>query len=386
MKDVALQIYLKMLEALRPASLISSVWPSLSIPDGRLLVCGAGKASSGLAAAFVERLGRPTDGGLVVTKYGHSVPVPGVRVMESSHPYPNEDSVAAGSELLSFARSCSSTDTVFFFLTGGASALIEVPRAPWTLPMIEEATRAMVGSATPIEAINTVRARFSKIKGGGLSRAFGAARVIVLLLDDVNRKGLSYIGSGPFLTPVSDIAPSLVDFPPLPPLTTGDVPKREHIVLADNTTALKAAADVAKGLGFEPFVNPTPMLGHVEKECAAFLEQGSRHRCYFAGGEPLVEVHGSGKGGRCQEFATRAAILLQGSNCMVLAGSTDGTDGPTDIAAALIDQDSVRQSGLDPKECLKNSDSGRFIEASGGAIRTGPTQCNVNDVYMLLKS
>ena len=398
MNDTARSVYQATLQMLRPENLIERAFPTLreSVSAAqRLLVCGAGKASTGLAAAFVHRCHVAPDGGLLVTKYGHGVPVPGVRVIEAGHPFPNADSLTAGQRMVEFARTCTCEDTVFFFLSGGASALMELPRSPWDLALIERVTRILVSSSVPIEQINAVRSRVSEVKGGGLSRAFGDAKVVVLVLDDVNGKGLPFIGSGPFLAPDPSLDPvEILRSRGIPQELPGDsdlpIPERTHIVLGDNRLALELAASAAKELGLAVRIEPPPLSGDVELETKRFIAAGRDWldstrgpACYLGGGEPLVTVRGEGLGGRCQEFAARASMLIQGLPYTVLAGSTDGTDGPTDVGAAVVDGLSVQRAGLDPAECLAVSDSLRFIEACGGAIRTGPTQCNVNDIYMM---
>lgn len=317
----------------------------------RVFVCGAGKASVSMATGVLAVLENRCDGGLVVTKQGDGNRLFGVRVMEAAHPVPDETSLAAGRAMLNFAARVRSEDLVLFCLSGGASALIESLRPKWTLDRLQMLTSEMLADGSDIARINAVRVHTSLLKGGGLARAFSAATVRVLVLSDVGGDQLDVIGSAPFYQgPV---------FPP-------------HSVLANNAAALRRLPSAR--------LDPSFHTGEARELARRFVAQMDAPGLYAWGGEPTVTIKGSGLGGRCQELALAAAVELRGrSNVAFLAGSTDGTDGPTDVAGAVVDGTTACD---DAEAYLKNNDSGGYFARYGGAIRTGPTGSNLNDIFL----
>ncbi|RYG38976.1 DUF4147 domain-containing protein [bacterium] len=310
----------------------------------RIFVCGAGKASVSMATGLLEVLEDRCDGGLVITKKGDSQRLFGVKVLEAAHPVPDESSLEAGERMLEFATRTRSDDLVVFCLSGGASALMESLREGWNLEMLADMTQTLLRSGADISAINLARKGASRLKAGGLGKAFGDATVRVLVMSDVQGNPLDVIGSNPF----------------------GSL---RHHILADNGTALRL-------LGGEPdFVT-----GEAQDVARHMVDAMTEPGLYIWGGEPTVVVRGRGVGGRCQEVALAAAIYLQGrENVAFLAGSTDGTDGPTDLAGAVVDGDTARE---DAERHLAANDSGTYFDRYGGAIHTGPTGCNLNDIFL----
>lgn len=420
--EIALAVYREVLKAVRADALIhNSVRRNgdvLHIQDlvydldrfRRVFVGGSGKASALMAATLAEIVGDRLEGGLVVTKAGHAVPASGLEMLEAAHPVPDESSLAAGERMLRFAAEAREGDLVLYALSGGSSALMEAPADGVSLERLQALNRALLADGVDIHAMNALRRRLSRIKGGGLSRAFGLATVAVVVISDVMDDDLSVIGSGPFYAPDETARPeipaplggdlrSLLDRPVPEP-----GPRREHRIVGDNHTAVQAALRAGAGLGLEvyaglrdwsfgvPWVarldgearHVGAYLGEALAEGAAYLANPS---LFVSGGETTVTIQSpGGLGGRCQEIACAAAVAMRGvAGVALLAGSTDGTDGPTDVAAGLVDGESearARAGGISGDQALAASDSFAYLQACEGLVRTGPTQSNVNDVVL----
>lgn len=368
----------------------------------RVFVCGAGKASPAMAQGLADLLGDRLAGGLVVTKTDHSIAVPKVAMMEAGHPVPDERSLAAGEAMLAFAESVRESDLVLFALSGGASALLEKPVHGLELEDLQVATRALLQCGAPIEDLNAVRSVLSQTKAGGLARAFARATVVCLVLSDVVGNSLETIGSGPFsdssrrspLEVIEAYGLREVVAPPVLRLVSKNerhdaVPEVAHAVLADNALALAAARESAERLGFD--VRLGKMAGDARRFVEGLIppESIAARGAWIFGGETTTVVRGPGRGGRCQEMAAAMSDRLARMEPLAfLAGSTDGTDGPTDVAGGVVDGGSserARSGGQTAIEALARSDSYAFLKAAGGLVRTGPTGSNVNDLALLLR-
>jgi glycerate-2-kinase len=370
----------------------------------RVLLAGAGKASCGMALAMLGLLGERISGGLVVSKHGHGLDLAPVRVIESSHPVPDGSSLFAGESMLDFARSCRAGDLVIFLLSGGASALMEAPEPGVDFEQIGRITSRMLTAGADIHELNAVRRSLSRIKGGKLAGAFGEAQVACLVLSDVAGDDLATIGSGPLWTGGSAVdglavarrygVDTLLSEIALDRFSEGGTALGRpipHRIIGGPAQVEPALLRVVSDLGLEPSTYRR-IDGEARDEAREFVEHAlslSGPTCLVATGEPVVTVRGDGKGGRCQEFACAAAEPIQGlPNVAVLAGSTDGTDGPTDAGGGLVDGRSVElaaSKGRAVTESLRRSDSNGFLEACGGLIATGPTQTNVNDVFVMVR-
>ncbi|RYG49771.1 DUF4147 domain-containing protein [bacterium] len=310
----------------------------------RIFVCGAGKASVSMAEGLLGVLEGRCDGGLVITKRGDPQRLFGVKVFEAAHPLPDATSLEAGELMLEFATRTRPGDLLLFCLSGGASSLMESLRAGWTLQDLTHLTQELLHSGTDIAVINAARKQASRLKAGGLGEAFSQATIRVLVMSDVQGNRLDVIGSAPFFG-------------------------ASHHILADNGTALSM-------LGGEPdFVT-----GEAQDVARRMVEAMDEPGHYIWGGEPTVVVKGSGVGGRCQEVALAVATLIRGrENCAFLAGSTDGSDGPTAVSGAVVDGQTANDEA---KRFLADNDSGTYFARYGGAIVTGPTGSNLNDVFL----
>ena len=336
--------------------------------DGDVIVAGGGKAGLAMARGIVAVLGDRARG-VVVVPAGTGAPdrVGGVRIVEGSHPLPDERSVAAGEALLDLVSRARAEDIVLCPISGGGSALMCVPMEGVTLEQIREDTLAWLHGGLAIEGINERRAAIDRIKHGGLARAAGSARVIGLVLADVADP--MRVASGP--TALAGV---------------------HNVVLASNDTAVQAAAEAARAEGCEVEVLP-PLRGEARLAGVALGRRiadappTDAVRCWIAGGETTVTVRGAGKGGRNQELALAAAPQLLGlRHALLVAFATDGVDGPTDAAGAVVDASTIARAielGRDPATHLADNDAYPFFAALEDLLRPGPTGTNVADLALL---
>jgi hydroxypyruvate reductase len=384
----------------------------------RVLVLGCGKASAAMAAAAEAVLGDRISGGFVVVKDGCAVPVPKVEVTEAGHPVPDARGLAASARLLELARGAGEDDLVLFLVSGGGSALTPAPASPITLAEKQEVTRLLLASGATIGELNAVRKHLSRFKGGQLARAAAPASVLTLALSDVIGDPLDVIASGPTApdpTTFADAREVLarrglagrVPASVAARLEAGlrgeieETPKPgdrlfgrvTNAVIGNNALIADAAVAAATRLGYRPYLATRELQGEAREVARDLVARARRLEppaCLIAGGETTVTVKGKGRGGRCQEFALAAALeLLPADRMTVLAAGTDGTDGPTDAAGAIIDADSVARgtrAGGDAHRALADNDAYRFLAASRDLIVSGPTRTNLLDLYVVLRS
>lgn len=376
---------------------------------------GAGKAAAGMAAGVETALGAGAARGIVVTAPGCGRTLAAIRVAIGSHPVPDEASVAAGQAVVDGLRNDRGAGPVLCLISGGASSLLVRPRPPLTLADKMAVNRLLLASGADIEAVNTVRKHLSLVKGGGLLRLAGGRRVRTLILSDVAGDDPSIIGSGPSVPDPTTFADALAILDRFAPrgrapaavralleagtrgeladtVKPGDPPAAlaEAVVVGSNRVARDAAAARAAELGYEPVVDDRELTGDSTVAGRAWAERvaslpANRRWCAVAGGETTVVVRGHGRGGRNQEFALAAAERLAGQPVALLSAGTDGIDGPTDAAGALVDGltiERARARGLDPSAALAANDSYTFFDQLGDLVRTGPTGTNVMDLKL----
>lgn len=393
----------------------------------RILVIGAGKASAAMAQTLEALLGDRIDKGVVATKYGHGLPLDTIKVMESAHPVPDEAGTLASNSLLHLANEAGANDLVFCLLSGGASAIIPAPCSPVTLTDKQETTRALLECGATINEINAVRKHLSSCKGGHLAKKLEPATVITLIISDVVGDYLDVIGSGPTAPDESTfqscldtvkkhslcqkIPHAVIRF--LEDGAAGSLPetlkasdpcfdKIQNVIIAGNGMALSGAADAARELGYHPIIIDPAMEGEARRVAQSIIrtaeatcnEEGAvpPPACLLAGGETTVTITGSGKGGRNQELALAAAIELaemedNRERISMACVGTDGTDGPTDAAGALVLPDTLNKAedlGLSAQQYLLDNNSYDFFSKVGTIIKTGPTRTNVMDVTIVL--
>lgn len=390
----------------------------------RALVVGAGKASAPMAAAVEEILrqaGLPVEG-VVTVRYGHAAPTRWVRIREAGHPTPDRSGMEATGGMARLLAGAGEEDLVVCVLSGGGSALLTLPAPGISLADLQTTTDALLRSGATIGEINTIRKHLDQVKGGGLARLAAPARLLTLVLSDVVGNPLDAIASGPTVpdpTTWQD-AGRVVDryalWGTLPASvrdrlrggrrgTLPDTPgvgdpifARTHTALVGSSlVACEAARAEAERLGLPAMLLTTFVEGEaleVAKPLAGLLREvhASGHPlprpcCLVAGGETTVTVRGPGRGGRNQELALAAAFALQGVPDVLLASiGTDGNDGPTDAAGALADGTTLQRAqaaGLDAARHLAENDAYPFFERLGDLVKTGPTNTNVNDLYLL---
>jgi hydroxypyruvate reductase len=399
----------------------------------RIIVVGAGKATARMALAIESLLGSKIDAGLIVVKDGHIAPLAIIEQVESSHPVPGEAGVAGTVRVLEMAHAATEKTLLICLLSGGASALLVAPVAGVTLPGItlqdkQEATRLLLNAGASIAELNAVRKHLSMVKGGRLAQAAYPAQVVTLILSDVIGDPLDVIASGPTAQDNSTFADAwavIVKFglqEELPPrvvdyLQRGiagrvaetvkennpRLDKTRNIIIASIHQAMAAAQEKSAQLGFVTRMISDTLQGEA-REAARFLAQAARaelavmkpneRRCLLCGGETTVTVRGTGKGGRNQEFALAFALEIEGcQGVTLLSAGTDGTDGPTDAAGAMVDGRTTswaRSLGIDPISHLDNNDSYTFFQqfdAATGAhshLKAGSTGTNVMDIQIVL--
>lgn len=393
------------LAAAQPKKAVARGLGHLHLYGGRLRVIAIGKAAWGMADAVWQELGNRIDQGLVITQYGHARgPIPRFTVMEAGHPVPDENSVRATDTAIAMVQDLDVEDTVLMLISGGGSALFEKPLIP--LPLYATATNALFHCGADITEMNTIRRRLSAVKGGRFARFCAPANVVGLLLSDVLGDAPETIASGPISPdPVTvEQAERTLDrlFPNAPPIlrslmrreTPKVLPNAETHIIGNVQLLVRSAARALRKLGYDTCIL-TDRLGCEAREAGRFLSsvalthQGETHSvAYLVGGETVVHVNGSGKGGRNQELALAAAPALDGLRDTALFSlDSDGIDGPTDAAGGFVDQRTagrLRTASMDIQAALDNNDSYNALRASHGLLMTGPTGTNVNDIAAVL--
>lgn len=396
----------------------------------RIRLVGAGKASPAMANGLLDVLGERVQAGVLIAKHRSpgQDPLPErVRLLLGSHPVPSAESVASARALVHFLQADAHVtggegDMLFILISGGGSALMTLPVEGITLDDLQELTRRLLACGADIGEINTLRKHLDQVKGGGLARLAAPARVITLILSDVIGSPLDVIASGPTVAnsttyaqaldilrkyAIEDQVPAAVrrvlergargELPET--LKTGSpaLAQVTNQIVASNPQAAEAALAEAQAQGFYTRLLTTALQGEaadaggklalVLRGVAVEGQPLQRPACLVAGGETTVTLRGRGKGGRSQELALGAAALLAGlPNVALVAFGTDGEDGPTDAAGAVVTGETLQHAralGLDPQAYLQNNDSYAFFSALGDLLITGPTGTNVNDLVFL---
>ncbi|MEE8428628.1 MAG: DUF4147 domain-containing protein [Gammaproteobacteria bacterium] len=373
---------------------------------GPVWAIAIGKAAAAMAAGAQEVLGARLQRGLLITKSGHltgyDAGLNNFYCCESGHPLPDARSLAAGKKLLAFLREAPTDGQLLFLVSGGASSLVEVLPEEVKFDDLHRANSWLLASGLSIQVINEIRKRLSCIKGGRLIQYLKGRRTVVLMISDVIGDQPASIGSG-LLVPDIAVHGLPVDLPnwlqrcvdvvSLPPLAEESrFNNVTSAVIACLKDAQQAVFDYARGLGYKVRLASDYLHGDAQRiglELARELLQGSAGVRVW-GGETTVQLPDNpGRGGRNQSLALAAALELSGQQGVwLLSMGTDGTDGSTEDAGALVDGDTIsrgRAKSFDPVRCLASADAGSFLEASGDLIRTGPTGTNVMDLVIGLK-
>jgi hydroxypyruvate reductase len=394
-------------------------------PDiNNVYIIGAGKASAAMARETENILGSRIDAGIIVTKYEHTFPLKTIQCIEAAHPVPDDNSVLAGREIIRLLKNATEKDVVIALISGGASALLVDCPPGILLSELQVVFNKLLQCGATIEEMNTVRKHLSAgIKGGQLLRTAWPATVVSFILSDVIGDPLDIIASGPTVADRSTFADAweivcqyqLLDTLPVSIIRwlhlglnkqVAETPKPDdpiftksfNYLIGTNRVALEAAAAMARELHYTPVIVTDSLKGEAREKAQELVAQvqqyaGARPACLLVGGETTVTIKNPGKGGRNQEFALAALIALQqafpDSNHMpvLLSAGTDGTDGPTNAAGAIVDKGVLQltaQQGLSPEKYLAQNDSWNFFNQVGGHVITGPTHTNVMDIIVVL--
>ncbi|MPM54772.1 D-glycerate 2-kinase [bioreactor metagenome] len=365
-------------------------------------------------------LGDKITNGHVVTKYGHGMNLNYLTLTEAGHPIPDAEGVKGTQKIVNIARKATEDDLVICLISGGASALMADFPEGVTLDDLKRTNELLTKCGANITEINTVRKHLSKIKGGQLARILFPATTVCLILSDVVGDRLDVIASGPTVGDSSSFADALTIIDKyslqnrLPSSvlhyllegadgSIADTPKPDNpvfqnvhnYIIGSNGIALESSAKKAEELGFETHT-VTDSIQEDVTETANFILKtinnqkptGNKPVCLLFGGEPTVKVSGKGLGGRNQHLALYLATkICCKKNITILCAGTDGTDGPTDAAGAVVDYETATKAvekGIDPNHYLTNCDSYRFFQQVGGHIITGNTGTNVMDIIVAI--
>ncbi len=398
-----------------------------------VVVGGGGKAAAGVAATLEDLLGDALDGGVVVTDT--PVETERVDVVEASHPTPDEAGVAGARRVRETVAAADPATLVLAVVTGGGSALLPAPVEGITLADLQATTDLLLESGASIDEINAVRKHCSALKGGRLAAAAAPATVATLVFSDVVGDDLGAVASGPTVPDPTTYADALAvldrydldvprsvrdhlesgatvagadDGPPETPTPDADFDHGSTHVLANAWTAIDAARATARERGYDPLVLSTRVrgearergLGHVAvaEEVAATGSPVDPPAVVLSGGETTVMVEGDGTGGPNQEFTLRAALELGGGGesadgaddgdpeTVFAAVDTDGRDGGSDAAGAIVDTGTVPDADATAaaRAALSDNDAGTYLDGRDALVRTGRTGTNVNDLRVVV--
>ncbi|MGO9136305.1 MAG: glycerate kinase [Syntrophales bacterium] len=393
----------------------------------KLYLISFGKAAYPMTKAVSDFADDLLTKGILITKYGH-VPEGGVsgkiEVYEAAHPVPDLQGVLATERAIGLLEKADSATLVVCLISGGGSALLVAPHKDISLAEKQEITQLLLKVGANIHELNTVRKHLSRIKGGRLAEIAYPARVLSLILSDVIGDPLDVIASGPTSPDQTTFQDALkvikrYDLKDKIPekacliLVRGaageiaETPKDgnhvfarvQNVIIGSNKKAIEMAKSEAKGQGYQSKVisadlqgearDAAAWLAHMAIEARQGLAGGSQQKiCLISGGETTVTVRGNGLGGRNTELALAFAEEIKGiKGITLLSAGTDGTDGPTDAAGAIVDGFTIEKAeaaGISPGDYLKNNDSYNFFKAAGGLFITGPTGTNVMDLQIIL--
>ncbi|MCK9508398.1 MAG: glycerate kinase [Pigmentiphaga sp.] len=386
-----------------------------------IFVIGAGKASALMASAIESILGNRITSGHIITKYDHGVELKHIKLSEAGHPVPDQNGLHATSAIIKIAHQAEKDDLVICLISGGASALLIDTPPGIPLEDIVVVNEILLKSGADIREVNIIRKHLSKVKGGQLAKVVFPATILSLILSDVVGDPMDVIASGPTVPDTS----SFMD-------VTGIIKKYElekrlpqsiikhivrgaagivtenpkpddlcfintnNIIIGSNQTALEAASNEAVEKKFDTHIITNSLQGDYLQVANFILktieqyvrQQGKQPVCLLFGGEPTVQVRGNGLGGRNQHLALYLATKIKGKrDITIVCAGTDGTDGPTDVAGAVVDNYTISKAlslDIDPHLYLENADSYAFFNQVGGHIKIGSTQTNVMDLVITL--
>jgi glycerate 2-kinase len=392
----------------------------------RIFLIGFGKASTPMAYSMAKILGDQLSRGIVITKEGYRnseiFSITQLQIFEAGHPIPDERGLEATRKVQDLLSTTSASDLVFCLISGGGSALLTNPATGLTLAEIQDMTNLLLECGATINEINTLRKHVDQVKGGGIVEMAAPAKVVSLILSDVVGDPLDIIASGPTVPdrstykdamkiiddydlrarlPASIIkyleAGLLGEVPETPKHEAFNFEDIQNQVIGSNYIAAKAAVEQAIIDGFHAQILTTFLQGEariaadflmtVLKQISISGEPIQRPACVVVGGETTVKIRGNGLGGRNQELALASVeSVSELENVAIVTLATDGGDGPTDAAGAIVTDQTLEiaiKKNLNPNDYLSNNDSYHFFEELGDLLKPGPTNTNVNDLTFL---
>lgn len=389
----------------------------------RISIVGGGKATAPMARAIEDLLGDKIHQGLINVKYGFTQPLAITKITEANHPLPDQNGVKGTRKIIDFLQNAGEKDLIFSLISGGGSALLPQPAGKISLSEKQELTSSLLACGASIDEINTVRKHISSSKGGQMARAAYPATTVNLMLSDVVGDKMDVIASGPF-TPDSSTFKEVLEIFNKYDLEDISTTIREHImaglegqipetpkandpvfepvfniIVGSNILALEAAREKAQALGYETLILSSAVEGEtrevalvhsaIAKEIVRTGRPIPPPACIISGGETTVTIRGNGLGGRNQEFGLAAAMDLVDlpPRVVILSGGTDGNDGPTDAAGAVVDPFTAKRgegAGMRAADFLNDNDAYHFFEKTNDLLMTGPTNTNVMDVRLVL--
>ncbi len=386
-----------------------------------IYIVGAGKASAAMAETMETVLGQRITAGHIITKYEHSVPLKYIGITEAGHPVPDDNGIKGTQQILSLISKAGVDDLVICLLSGGGSALLaDVPEG-CTLDDLKTLSSILLKTGADITEMNCIRKHLSKVKGGQLAKTASPATVVSLILSDVIGDPLDVIASGPTAPDPTTFADAFsilrkykieneiprnifhvlregMDKKRSETLKPSDeiLTYTHNLIIGTNLLALKTAKEKAEASGYQTEIVTNRLDGDVSAASGYIFETiksaknkySGKNICLLFAGEPTVKIAGKGLGGRNQHLALLVAKLIKDlPGVTFLSGGTDGSDGPTDAAGAVVDSFTSKNASdlnLDIAQYINNFDSYHFFRQEGGLIKTGPTQTNVMDLMIAL--
>ena len=389
----------------------------------RIFIAGFGKTACPMVQSLTDILQHRIDSGIVITAHGSGMVFEQVEVVEAGHPIPDGNGLHGAKRMVNMLTETNEEDLVIVLISGGGSALCTMPAPGITLNDIQTLTRVMLESGADIREVNMVRKHLSQVKGGQLARFAYPSTMVSLIISDVIGDRLDTIASGPTAPDPSTFAEAydvLKKYDLLQHTATairnrieagcrGQIPetpkygdrifaKVRNIVIANNLTALRAITRNARAIGYTPLVLSSRMDGDTRYSAgnfAAMLREFiipprglAMSTCIVSGGEMTARVSGPGKGGRNQDFCLALVPLINNlKRVAVLSAGTDGIDGLTDAAGAIVDyrtHERAKKMGLDVSMALADYDSNSFLKQTDNLVVTGRTRTNVMDIQIVL--
>lgn len=437
MRDIAVEVFRELLQFVDPSVRVPTVltWDEktrvCSVEDHRFSVpenseihlIGSGKAAPTMAVAAEKIFGSDLTGGLVIGPPDSEADLDKIKLIQGTHPLPDEKSLLATNNLLEYIEEIPEGSLVVNMLSGGTSALLCKPHDEVSLEELKVIYNLLLECGASIDEINTVRKSISEVKGGKLLQKLVGRTVIDIVISDVPDDDLKTIGSGPTTAQEISYRRALTVLSKhrleekLPEnvlrylkkqsdreekqqsvYSTTEIKNHNSFIISSAITVAREAEKIFSSRGFETsLIEPvwTGLIDEFEEHITATMNRklkessGDKPVALLFFGECTVNIQGSGKGGRNQELALRMALRLKefGHNSLFMSAGTDGIDGPTDVAGAVVDHLTCERAGekdIDPEPYLKNNDSYHFFQKVGGHIKTGLTGNNVMDLQFLL--